>query len=592
MAQRRVLLQTSTGNPFSDNKATNYADKRVLDEFCPISQFWSLFNDQHEVILGSRGCGKTIMLRMMRYSMLRKMEDPQAKKLVLQKDYIAFYVPLHLEYIKKLSACDLSMDERIRWFCFFFNCLLAQSILVELPEIIEDICCGDDYAKIKLEYELSQSIGEIWQVQNAENLHQFLRLRDAAAKIFYNADPFNTNSDKLPTLFIHSLGAPLAAISPYICGKLNISPTWLLCVDEAEFLDECYQRCINSAFRSDTSHMAIKMATLPYYYTTQETLDGQIKVMNGQDFKYTVIAMDYSDRDFINVTNTIVRTRMKSTGMGIERLDQFVETLGDDNYLAYYLEEFKNCNIQLSDIHTQILKQLSSHSREHNAKKTQDELKKAVFDKLAPIFYLREVYKNRKGRHIPAWYAGASMVRRVSQGNPRIFIRIMNDLFWKASGQKLPLKLKAQHSTILKFAESFCEETETLEKVGPEAKRNLDHIAKSIHDKTHKGSLTSVGLGFALAKNVDLETHLPWLEKAVAFSRLTVDRDSMVTKISLNSEFELAYLYAVRYWLPMRPKPLSRLTLSGNGDGTYTLKTRGIRGQMSIFSKGIDDYAD
>ena len=474
----------------------------------------------------------------------------------------------------------------------FFNCLLAQSILVELPEIIDDINHDDDHTKIKLEYELSQAIGEIWQVQNAENFHQFYRLRDAAAKVFYNADPSNTNIDKLPTLFIHSLGAPLTAISPFVCGKLNISPTWILCVDEAEFLDECYQRCINSAFRSDTNHMAIKMATLPYYYKTQKTLDGQIKVMNGQDFKYTIIAIDYDSRDFINVTDSIVRTRMKSTGVGIERLDQFVETLGDDNYLNYYLEEFKSSGIQLSDIHAQILGQLSSNSQAHNAKKTNDELKKAVFDKLAPIFYLREVYKNRKGRHIPVWYAGASMVRRVSQGNPRIFIRIMNDLFLKASGQKLPLNLKAQHSTILKFAESFCRETETLEKVGPEAKKNLEHIAESIRSKTHTGPLTTVGLGFSLAKSVNLEMHLPWLEKAVAFSRLTVDRNSMVTEITKDSEFELAYLYAASYWLPMRQKPLRSITLPNDEDRTYTLKMRVIPGQLSLLSKGADDDAD
>ena len=121
MSRNQVLLQPGTGNPFSDNKASNYGDKRVLDEFCPISQFWSLFNDQHEVILGARGCGKTIMLKMMRYSMLRKMADPYARKLVQQKDYIAFYVPLHLEYIKKLSACRLSQDEKVKWFCFFLT---------------------------------------------------------------------------------------------------------------------------------------------------------------------------------------------------------------------------------------------------------------------------------------------------------------------------------------------------------------------------------------------------------------------------------------------------------------------------------------
>ena len=592
MAQNRILLQAGSGNPFSDSKASNYADKRVLDEFCPISQFWSLFNNQHEIILGSRGCGKTIMLKMMRYSMLRKMGDPQAQKLVRDKDYIAFYVPLHLEYIKKLAVCKLPESEQIRWFCFFFNCLLAQSILIELPAILEDICADDAHSKIQLEYELSQSIAESWEIPNAESFYRFFRVRDAATNIFYQADPSNTLVDKLPPLFIHSLGAPLAAISPNICNKLNISPTWILCVDEAEFLDECYQRCINSALRSDTDHIAIKMATLPYYYTTQETLDPRVRVMNGDDFKYTIIAMDYADRDFINVADTIVRTRMKSTGTRIECLEQFVETLGEDTYLAYYLEEFKNSNVELSDIHAKILSQLSSNSQEHNQKKTLDELKKPVYDKLAPIFYLREVYRNKKGRHIPVWYAGASMIRRVSQGNPRIFIRIMNDLFLKANGQRLPLNLKAQHSTIFKFAESFCEETATLEQVGPEAQKNLEYISEYIQEKTHEGPLTAVGIGFSLTKRIDLKKHLPWLQRAVAFSRLMVDHNSMITGITVDSEFELANLYAVYYWLPMRRKPLKRIALPGDKKYTYTLKTGDIPEQLSLLPKEMDSDAD
>ena len=84
-------------NPFSDNQARNFSDIKVISEFYPISKFWTLFNDQHEILLGTRGSGKTFLLKMMRYSMLKKIEDPKAQKLVADKEFIAIYVPMHLE---------------------------------------------------------------------------------------------------------------------------------------------------------------------------------------------------------------------------------------------------------------------------------------------------------------------------------------------------------------------------------------------------------------------------------------------------------------------------------------------------------------
>ena len=49
-------------NPFSDSQARNFSDSKLINEFCPISNYWSLFNDQHEVLLGTRGSGKTFLL--------------------------------------------------------------------------------------------------------------------------------------------------------------------------------------------------------------------------------------------------------------------------------------------------------------------------------------------------------------------------------------------------------------------------------------------------------------------------------------------------------------------------------------------------
>ena len=505
--------------------------------------------------------------------MLNKLADPRAKKLVEEKNYIAIYVPLHLEFIKRLSSFDLAEEKKVAWFRFSFNCALAQSILIELSELIKDIY-PEQLTQVNAEYELAESLRQLWMLGTAP-IHQLTVLRKEVSRLFYGTNPYLTEDDTIPTPFIHSFASTLTSISDCICAFLNISPTWLLCIDEAEFIDECYQRCINTAFRSDTDRIAIKMATLPFYHTTKKTLDESITVLDGQDFRYTFIEMKPESAEFIKVTDSIIKTRFARENLDIKKLSEFVETVGNDLYLDYYTKEVGRENADPDSLHENIFAQLSTKSKAHNANKTYDAIRKPVYDKYAPVYYLREMFKKEKGRYVPGWYAGAAMIRRISQGNPRIFIRIMNELYSSASGKALPLTVKAQHRTLEKFAKSFIKETQTLEGYGPEAKRALDYIAHSIHIKTHGEKLSLTGLTFMLNSKTNVSKQVDWIHKAIAFSRLFVDEDSLKTEIDLESKFELSNLYAVAYWLPMRSRTPIKVLLPDFSSATPYISTTG-----------------
>jgi hypothetical protein len=584
MADKIQSIPPSLANPFADSQARNYSDERFLTEFCPISKYWSLFNDQHEILAGTRGCGKTILLKMMRYSMLSKLTDERAKKLASEKKFIAFYVPLHLEYIKKLSNSTLLDDAKISWFCFSFNCLLAQSVIIELTAILNDLIV-DDLKRVELEYTLSKRIDDFWAIEPETPVFQFTRLREKITKLYYSVDPLKNDLSSVPIVFTHSLASPLSSIRNILCEKLHISPTWIVCMDEAEFADECYQKCINTAFRSDTNRIVFKVATLHFYHTTRATFDkGGISIMDGQDFKHTIIDMKYDEQDFIDVTNSLVRTRLLPEGIEIGELKDFLETLGDDNYIDYFSQEMEVIKYPRGKLEQQILDQLTDKSNVYNSKKESHEIKKTVIDKLAPIFYLREMYKlAKKGNHIPGWYAGAKMVRRIAQGNPRIFINIMNWLFDKARGKSIPLAVKSQHKSMMEFAESFCEQTQTLEQVGPKAQNQLNYVSEELREQTHKSGLAQAGTTFILGKNTDLEENRSWIEKAVAYSRLIIDDKSLRTQISMNSIYNLSNAYATAFWIPMRthsPPPV--ITLLDNVEIAYSIeKSRKKTGQQS-----------
>jgi len=586
MEKKTQLIPQSSANPFADSQARSYSGDRILAEFCPISKYWSLFNEQHEILVGTRGCGKTILLKMMRYSMLSQLSDPRAKKLAGEKKFISFYVPLHLEYIKKLSNSNLSKKEKISWFRFSFNCLLAQSVIIEIKEILKDLI-EDDLERVKMEYNLSKQINDCWAIEPETPVFKFVKLREKVDKLYYSTDPTKEGLSNTPSLFSHSLASSLSSIRNILCEKFNISPTWIVCIDEADFADECYQECINTSFRSDTDRIVFKVATLHFHHRTKATIDDEINIMDGQDFKYTVIDMKYDEPDFIRVTNWLVKTRLIQEGIIINEVSDFLKTLGDDDYLDYYLKEMKLGKNSRELLEQDILSQLSEESKIHNCKKTSNEIRKTVIDKLAPIFYLREMYKlSKKGAYIPGWYAGAKMVRRIAQGNPRLFIRIMNRLFDEAKGRKIPLDVKKQHECMMDFSKSFCAETQTLERFGPKAQKQLDYIADVIQKKTHKTELAQAGISFIFSKDIDISKHEDWIKKAVAFSRLMIDDRSLLTQISSNTVFHLSYVYAAAFWLPMR-KHSSPYIISVLEDVNMTYPVNTVKKQGT--SKGKQD---
>lgn len=590
----RPKIPLSSANPFADSQARNYSGKKALTEFCPVSKYWSLFNDQHELLVGTRGCGKTLLLKMMRYSMLNKLSNAKAKKLVNDKNFIAFYVPLHLEYIKKLSNDTLSKDAKIAWFRFSFNCLLAQSVIIEITEILSDLI-DDDLKRVEIEYNLSRLINDSWGISTVEPVFHLSKLREKVDKLYYSTDPEKDELTAVPNTFTHSLASSLSSISNILCDTLQISPTWIVCVDEAEFAEECYQECINTAFRAYTGRIAFKVATLHFYHKTRATLIPNISVMDGQDFKCTIVDMKFDEQDFISVTDSLVKTRLASVDIELNGLEDFLETLGSDNYIDYFSKEMKYDKFPRELLETQIIAQLSSNSRNHNIVKSQQERKKPVIDKLAPIFYVREMYKRAKeGARIPGWYAGASMARRISQGNPRLFIRMMNNIFDVAKGRKLPLTVKAQHKSLMDFAISFCKETQTLEKVGPEARKQLDYVSAELQRQTHKVELTQVGTTFILNRNIDLLKQQAWIEKAVAFSRLIIDEDTLKTQIDNETIYHLANSYAAAYWLPMRTHSSPRaISFPDDVSSAYLVRKPKKKGdlqkngsQLSLLSQG------
>jgi hypothetical protein len=567
MKREKNLFKGYVGaNPFRDHQARTFSNSRLVVEFFPTSIFWSLFNDQHEVLLGRRGSGKTIMLRMMRYSLLKKINDPRAKKLIEDKRYFGITVSTHLEFIGNLIHQEIPEKDRLLYFQFAFNCMLSRAFLIELKSLINEK--QSFVEKGQFSRLLTKEIAPVWFPSDWKDVEiKTIDDLDKAIASLYESSSVHDGFINSPQVFKNTICTPIQAISSFVAPALGFKeePTWLICIDEAEFLPEIFQRCINTLFRADSRKIVVKMATLPFKHQTKETLSpGIFAESNGNDFSYRMIDMDDEIDDFIHVTNNLCRTRIKKAlgdcHVKIDSLEDFVGKVGNDDWIDYYKMEIGEKNCSYENIIFGIRSQFSPERRQSVPR--QRNIRKQTYDKYAPIYFFREMYKmSQKGNYTPGWFAGSRVIRKISEGNPRMFIKIMNEIFEGAKNSDFGLK--AQHKIIFGFVRNECSYLQSMPSYGPILHPFLNEIALELKNKAHGGYLIFAGNNFKISKN-QIERNkklIDAIKEGVAYMHLRVDEKSMLNNITSETAFSLSNYISAFYWIPMRKGELVTIKL-------------------------------
>ena len=544
----------SGANPFNDIQGRNFSDDKIIREFQPISKFWTLFNNQHEVIIGTRGSGKTFLLKMMRRSMLRQIDDSNAQDIVAKKEFLSLYVPMHLEFVRLFSDERIDSGRKKELFLLMFNCLLAHSLVLEIQDLlIAEV--NDDDKRVLLAAKLYSYIDKAWFGVSTTNLYSFSLLIDKINTLFYSIDPNSDNWNDVPTIFRRQLCSPLLTIKDHLEHTFNLpAPTWIICIDEAEFLNEEIQKIINGVFRSDSNSIAIKIATLPFHHTTLETTEQGISIGEGDDFVYSFIDLNYESNDFIDLTNKLCKNRLYGLlpeSNQKNELKDFLGTVGSDSLIDYYKLQFGEDSVSEDKLETRIVNQFSPKRKEGS--ESYANRKQTIYKKYYPILFVRDMYiESKQGNKTPGWYAGAEMVRKISQGNPRIFIQLMHALFEKA--RETELEPKVQHRVIDEFAERICYATKSLQSQGPIISSCLDKIALILHERIHGEYINNNGTSFILSFDGinSLENNRQWIQLAIAHSRLIVNDEVKKYRVEEETTYLLSNSYAAHYWLPMR----------------------------------------
>ncbi|WP_217450947.1 hypothetical protein, partial [Yersinia artesiana] len=144
-------------NIFEHSNARYFTSNQLAEEFVWTPAFESLISNKNHIILGSRGSGKTALIKMLSHECLTKLNDEKARKIIEQRSFIATYIPLKVEWVNSIGDID-DNNQLFKWSLNLSSCArFLDTIRSCLHSYIED-----EIDRIIREKSICNKISELW----------------------------------------------------------------------------------------------------------------------------------------------------------------------------------------------------------------------------------------------------------------------------------------------------------------------------------------------------------------------------------------------------------------------------------------------
>ena len=508
-------------NLFEIDNARNLSMHELVDTFIPTQSFWRLLSGKHHVLLGARGHGKTAVAKMLSFNHLaqlaNKRGERRAKSAIENQEFIGIYLPTRLEWVGGLRNKPWFNDgEREALFQWRLNIASCIAFLPIAKSCISTYIEGRAN-QAKLEKEITHRLTEMWDLETETNqkFDDLLQLRHFLEDIEFRKQiqilkhrvSAETSSNEVPVgiTFDMDLFLPLRQGIKQVSRVLSIKEdcSWLLCIDEAEFLKKEDHRVINSYMRAYPENLFIKLTTMPYCHYTLETNIGA-DLVNGHDFEYVNMDTDRvlsarvnGETDYLGTMfgRTLFKKIYEASDPLIEAKSgalSTAEVLGKSEILDPQREEWglDSANMKLLEEYATEGTVKRAHRLLNNPSRFRDEISR----KIQGALLLREEIDGLEGNKALTIYSGARMAIRCSDSNPRRLIRIFNALTMHLPRQQKRLARKIdgvspkdQTRILRSLSASTLSQVRSFPEVGPELHKFLtqmgEYMKSSLLDK-------------------------------------------------------------------------------------------------------------
>jgi hypothetical protein len=499
---------TFTRDLFEIENARNLSRDELVATFVPTRPFWRLLSAKNHIVLGARGSGKTALAKMISHDHLARLPDDRARQIIQARSFIGIYVPTSIEWVGGLRNKSWQTEaEAESFFTWRLNIAISLAFLTTLKSCLEQYTT-DRGAAARLERTLASQLSREWsqtltEFETLTDLRQFLEdtefQRQQQLARVRSQGRFGVPEDPVGVAFQTELFGPLRRAITLTTRSLDF-PTdteWLLCLDEAEFLEPYHHRILNTHLRAHSGNLKFKITTMPYCHYTLET-NTSVPVDVGHDFEYV-----YIDKDPIGLTprdegrtfaTTLFNKRAGASGDRYQGLS-LTKLLGSSVLLDSAQSDWTPSSPNWALLEKYGTPATVARARRllHGSSGFRDQ----VARKIQAALLLREEVASQKGREELGIYSGASMAIRCGDGNPRRLIRLFNSLL-EAAPWKYPnsrgtgeIPKKEQTRILLSFSVATLSRVQSEPIRGPQLHRFLTAIGQYMHDSLHVDRLTT-----------------------------------------------------------------------------------------------------
>lgn len=590
-------------NIFEHSNARYFTSNQLAEEFVWTPAFESLISNKNHIILGSRGSGKTALIKMLSHECLTKLNDEKARKIINERSFIATYIPLKVEWVNSIGDID-DNNQLFRWSLNLSSCArFLDTIRSCLHSYVED-----EIDRIIKEKAICNKISELWlskKLNTIADIYDELEIIEYKKNIIFNKIKLGlklSDDDLMVGLnFNADLFKPLIMALFTVRKEIGLSnsSTFCVCIDEAEFLTKDHHRILNTHMRS-YNEIVFKITTMPYRHYTLETDTGTPLNM-GHDFDYLNIdkqglhgsSKNNSHNFFENFAEKLFRKRIKNSSIINKEItlefllgnsilvDSPKDSLPDDKLMEKVREYCDSSTIKRAE---RLLEQDYSL------------FESSISRKLRGTLILKDSFQRYKGNASPFIFSGYSLIVRCSDGNPRRLLRLFNYLFSNSIDtctELKPLSDKEQGAKLKEFSYSELDGL-NLEVDGKKAFDLFTTIGRFLKDKLHTDKInTDTYNSFSF----DVEDDKVWkyIETAVDLGLIYpdfrgLDNDNKMP--NRKGRFSLAFCLSPHFYLMPRKGNSIKLSVIMNNYSYSRFKALNKNnddGQFSLDWEGDDE---